>query len=111
MRVNAQVVGGVSALIEALSSFPAVRTLESCEGSGDSAWVCFDCGEQNWKALAEFVFGVLGPPLIAEFGDHINVSVGITGSGMYRAEMIVKKASIPALSHTVKHLVQHSRAA
>ena len=103
-KVNAKVDRGVAELIAALSAFPDVRTLESCEGNDDTAWVCFDCGEENWKCLSEFVFGVLGPSLMEDFGGRIRLSVGITESGMYRAEMTICKAVISAVSKTMEQL-------
>lgn len=59
-------------LIEILSSFPYLETVESCQGNDkEPAWVCFLYGrywERPWQELAEFVFGFLGPRLIAEIG-------------------------------------------
>ena len=49
VKVNTQVDRGIAALIEALSIFPELRTLESCEGTEDSAWVCFDWEEEGDK--------------------------------------------------------------
>lgn len=111
VKVNAPVDEGIVPLIEALSAFQGVRTIESCEGNGDSAWVCFDCGQEDWKALSEFVFSVIGPPLMAEFGDRINLNVGITESGMYRAEMTVSKAIISAASKAMEQLLASAKAA
>jgi hypothetical protein len=42
VKVNAYVDAGVAPLVEALNQFPEVVTLDSCEGSADSAtYVCF----------------------------------------------------------------------
>ena len=101
VKVNAPVDEGIAPLIEALSAFPGVRTIESCEGNGDSAWVCFDCGDEDWMNLSRFVLKVIGPPLMALYGDRVSLSVGITESGMYRAEMTVSKTIISAASKTV----------
>lgn len=117
MKVNAQVDRGIASLVEALNTFPEVRTIESCEGSHDSAWVCFDCGEctdcrkEEWKRLAEFVFGVIGPTLMAEFGDCVELTMSITESGMYRAEMTVAKSVIPAVSMLIRRLPKAAIAA
>jgi hypothetical protein len=111
-KVNAQVDKGIAPLIEALSAFPGVRTIESCEGKGDSAWVCFDCGEEEgWKKVAEFVFTVIGPPLTAEFGDRMDLSVRVTESGTYRAEMTLAKSIIAAASRKIKGLSRTTIAA
>lgn len=111
VKVNAQVDAGIASLIEALNSFQGVRTVESCEGNGDSAWLCFDCGEQDWSALCEFVFKVIGPSLMAEFGDRINLNVSITESGLYRAEMTVTKSVISAVSAALRQLPKQRMAA
>jgi hypothetical protein len=111
VTVNALVDRGVRELIAALSAYPSVRTLESCEGNDDSAWVCFDCGEEDWRALSEFVLGVIGPTLIADFGNRVELRVYITSSGFYRAEMTVCKAVISAVSETVKRLAINAKAA
>lgn len=111
VKVNAQVDRGIAELVTALSEFPEARTLESCEGNGESAWVCFDCGEEDWRSLSEFVFRVLGPRLMADFGDRISLNVGITESGMYRAEMTVSKSVISAVSEAMKQLSLAAKAA
>ncbi len=111
VKVNAQVDRGVAEIIKVLSAFPNVRTLESCEGNDDSAWICFDCGEEDWKSLSEFVFTVIGPHLMTNFGDRVSLSVRITESGMYRAEMTICKAVISAASKTMEQLPSSVRAA
>lgn len=61
-KVNAHVDEGVAPLVEALSRFRGVRTLESCQGNGNGASVWFVCGEDGkWRTIefAEF----LGPKL------------------------------------------------
>jgi hypothetical protein len=111
VKVNAPVDEGIAPLIEALSQFPGVRTLDSCEGKKDEAWVCFDCGEEDWTDLSEFVLSVIGPPLMAEFGDRVELKVGIAESGLYRAEMTVAKSVLPAVSKAVKSLSRTAKAA
>jgi hypothetical protein len=111
VKVNAQVDAGVAPLIEALNSFPDIRTLESCEGNEDSAWVIFDAGEGSWEPLAQFVFGAAAPALAESFGDRVNLLMTVSSSGMYRAEMTVAKAVIPAVSKVIKQLSVHARAA
>jgi hypothetical protein len=111
VKVNAPVDVGIAPLIESLSAFDGVRTIDSCEGNGDSAWVCFDCGDDDWMNLSKFVFTVIGPPLMAEFGDRISLDVEITEAGMYRAEMTVAKSIISAASKTVNQLSRAANAA
>lgn len=111
VKVNAQVDEGIATLIEALNAFSGVRTIESCEGREDSAWVCFDRGETDWKGLGEFVFAIVGPPLMAEFGDRVLLTVGITDSGLYRAEMTVAKSVLTAVSEALSQLSTQRMAA
>lgn len=111
VKVNAQVDAGVAPLIEALSAFSGIRTLESCEGKDDSAWLVFDAGEENWEPLAKFVFETVAPTLAEDFGDRVNLMMTVSSAGLYRAEMTVSKSIIPAVSKTIKHLAVHARAA
>jgi hypothetical protein len=111
IKVNAQVDRGIAPLIEALSVFPGLRTIESCEGNEDTAWVTFDSGEDEWKPLAELVLEELGPSLMHEFGDRVSLNVTITEGGLYRAEMTLAKAAIPAVSKSIKQLLRTAKAA
>jgi hypothetical protein len=111
VKVNAPVDKGIAPLIEALSRFPDVRTLDSCEGTKETGWVCFDCGEENWEKLSEFVLSVIGPPLMEEFGDRVQLTVGISEGSLYRAEMTVSKSVIPAVSKAVRGLSRSAKAA
>ncbi len=114
VKVNAPVDRGVAELVQALSVFPRLRTVESCEGNGDWAWVCFVYGrphDESWKELAQFVLGEIGPRLVGELGDRVNISVQMTEAGQYRAEMAVRKAAIPAAVKLLGTLGTESRAA
>jgi hypothetical protein len=99
VKTNVPVDRGVAILIAALSEFPKLQTVESCEDLKGWAWVTFVYGEhwhESWEQLARFVLGFLGPRLISELGDRITVSMHITEAGLYRAEMAVRKPAIPA---------------
>jgi hypothetical protein len=111
VKVNTQVDRGIAELVQALSSFPGLRTIESCESSSDSVWVCFDYGDCGWRPLAECVFDMIGPKLMAAFGDRVCLNLGIAESGAYRAEMTVNKSIISAVSEAVKQLSVLARAA
>jgi hypothetical protein len=111
VKVNVQVDAGIASLVEALSDFPNVRTIESCEGYGDSAWICFDCGNNNWMELSEFVFKVIGPSLIGEFGDGVDLHVSIAESGKFLGEMTILKTIIPAVADFLKQLPRRAMAA
>lgn len=104
IKVNAPVDSGIAALITALSTFPKLQTIESCQGIDGWAWVCFVYGkhwEHPWEELAQFVLGFLGPKLAHELGDRVRVSLQVTEAGQIRAEMAVNAVTIPA---TVKVL-------
>jgi hypothetical protein len=108
VKVNAPVDRGAGLLITALSAFPKLQTLESCEDLDGWAWVTFVYGEhwkRPWNDLAKFVLGFLGPALAKELGDRVRMSVQVTEAGLYRAEMAVQTAAIPA---TIKLLAKLS---
>ncbi len=62
VKVNIVVDKGIKGIIEALSTFPELEIIESCEGSNtQNAWVCFRYGrywEHEWRDLVAFVFQV-----------------------------------------------------
>lgn len=98
IKVNAHVDVGVAPLVTALSAFPMLRTLESCQGTNGSAWVTFVYGEDaEWKSLCDFVCAFLGPCLAKEFGDRVQTSVQVTTAGRLRGEMVVNAGSVPAV--------------
>lgn len=98
VKVNAPVDRGIAELVTALSGFSKLQTIESCQGDNGWAWVCFACGDsgRSWRELAEFVLGFLGPRVVGELGDRVNVSVHVTEAGLYRAEMAVRTEAISA---------------
>ena len=115
VKVNAPVDRGISELIRALSGFSRLRTVESCEGNNEWAWVCFAYGEDRdeepWRELSDFVFGEIGPALVREFGSRLNVSIHITEAGQFRAEMAVRRDAIPAVAKTLEGIKRQSLAA
>jgi hypothetical protein len=103
-KVNAPVDRGISPLVSALSLFPKLQTIESCEDLNGWAWVAFTYGdhwERPWEDLARFVLGFLGPAVMSTLGDRAKISVHVTEAGLYHAEMAIEK---PAISATVKLL-------
>src|SRR5208282_2848511 len=78
-KVNAPVDRGVVGLVEALSLFRGLETVESCEGNDrEAVWICFRYGRywvQPWQELAEFVFEFLAPRLLQKVGDNATVIV------------------------------------
>jgi len=102
IKVNVQVDAMVAPLIEALSRFPELRTVESCQRNKErGVWVCFEYGG-SWRSLSEFVFGRLGRRLTHEFGDKVDASLQITGTfGAVRAHLIVSYESLEAAIVTI----------
>src|SRR6266481_4734827 len=98
VKVNVPVDCGAAELIDALSGFPKLQTIESCEDIKEWAWVTFIYGnywDKPWEDLAKFVFGFLGPRLALEMGDRVRLSMQVTEAGLYRAEMAVQRSAIP----------------
>lgn len=96
-KVNAPVDEGAKELIEALSSFPKLQTIESCQGNKRGAWVCFwygDYWENPWQELAEFVLGFLAPYLTSEIGDAISLVISVNEGGVPQGEIAVRYGAI-----------------
>ena len=94
-KVNAPVDEGVKMLVEALSAFDGLETVESCEGP--PAWVCFRYGrwwEDPWRALAGFALGRLGPHLATQLGDRVSVQAFFSGTGEVMAELTVREGAM-----------------
>lgn len=94
-RVNAPVDRDIVLLVEALSLFPKVETIESCQGnSPEPAWVCFRYGDywlDPWRGLANFVFGFLAPRLTTSIGDAVRLSVQMHQTGVAIADLYVQQ--------------------
>jgi hypothetical protein len=107
-KVNVPVDRNLRELVEALSLFPELQTIECDEQKNGDAWVCFVYGNQEkpdtWKPLSKFVFTTLGPDLTEEFGDRVRLNVQVTESGSYRAEMTVEKTVISGVVKSLKNL-------
>lgn len=94
VKVNAAVDRGVVGLVEALSLFPELETIESCEGSdGEPAWICFHYGHEGWRDLVEFVFDFLAPNLFLRVGDSVTLVVRPRESGAALADFSVRPES------------------
>ena len=113
--VNVHVDEGVAGLVEALSLFPQLQTLESCEGAAHApAWICFLYGpywESPWRFLSEFVFEQFGPALIARVGDNARLSVRITESGNILGEIEVKKSEMADVESAIRLIATEFTAA
>ena len=118
VKGNAHVDEGVAALIQALSSFPNLQTIESCQGEpsprpksdreeGLPALVFFTYGlEQSsrpYQNIADFVLGYLGPGLNRTLGDLVNISLQITDYGT-RCDLIVRDGAVQSTVRAIRRL-------
>lgn len=112
MKINAPVDQGIADLIQALSAFPRLRTVESCadmDGRG-TAWLCFVYGEDNaWRSLADFVLGYLGPELMCLVGDRASVSIQVTTVGLPQGEITVRPGARPTTVKAIRRLSRNYR--
>lgn len=92
-------------MVEQLSSFEGLETVESCEGP--PAWVCFRFGpywDRPWQDLAAFVFGKLGPHLSDRLGDRVNLQAFRSGSGEAMGELTVREGAMAATLNALAEL-------
>lgn len=109
-KVNVPVDEGMRELIDALSLFTRLETIESCQGyKTRDAWVCFNYGDywnHPWKELAEFVLGQLGPKLAHEVGDNADVSIHVSENGQIRGEIFIRHGALSRVSDVILKLHQ-----
>lgn len=107
-RVNAPVDEEIKELVEALSSFPKLQTIESCQGDEQTgAWVCFWYGEyweNSWNELAAFVLRYLGPKLMAELGDRVSISIRVNTAGLPLGELTIRPGAITRTARLLREL-------
>ena len=95
-KVNVPVDPGVAGLVSALSEFPGLEMIESCEASdSEPAWVCFRFGrywekQEPWRDIAEFALGFLAPNLFERVGDSAALTIGPTRSEGILADLAVR---------------------
>ena len=108
VKVNVPVDTGIVDLVNSLSAFPQLQTIESCQGNDKQpAWVCFQYGDHwahPWRALAEFALGCLGPGLADQVGDRAGVAIHVTESGRIQGELTVRPGALELVVETVKRL-------
>ncbi len=106
--VNAPVDAGVLDLVKALSAFPKLETIESCQGDSISgSWICFRYGNywnNSWKELSEFVLVFLGPGLAAKIGDRARVSIHVTECGNIQGELSVQAGAVKLAVSALRQL-------
>ncbi|MEW6532348.1 MAG: hypothetical protein AB1473_16075 [Thermodesulfobacteriota bacterium] len=114
VKVNAPIDTGIAELVELLNEFPAVQTIESCQGTeSEAAWVAFWCGEhwrRPWEDLCEFVFGYLGPKMTATLGNAISLQVIITENGGIQGELTVQPGAMRPTVQALKLLLTNYQA-
>lgn len=106
VKVNAQVDKEVVPLIEALSLFPRLQTLESCQGHGEYAWVSFTYGDDDraWRDAAEFVLGFLAPRLSERAGDAARFALRPHASGGVLVDLTIRPEGLGLVQNTIRQL-------
>ncbi|MCG2776619.1 MAG: hypothetical protein L6406_13165 [Desulfobacterales bacterium] len=110
VKVNVPVDRGVKGIVFALSEFPCLETVESCEGNDACGpWVCFRYGsywDNDWRELADFVLGFLALRLNLLVGDDANLKIQTTPSGNIFGELSVRPRAAPQVEAALKELSQ-----
>lgn len=108
VKVNVPVDKGIKDLIEALSKFPHLQAIESCENIGnETAWICFRYGshwEYSGSELINFIFKYLGPKMINKLGDRVHISVSLREERDVIAEITVRAGAMNKTIKTVKQI-------
>ena len=114
VKVNAPVDFGIASIVSALSGFPELETLESCEGNQDTAgWVCFRYGaywQHPWKDLAKFTLGYLVPALARVVGDDASLRIQATPNGQFFGELSVRPGAANRVRIAIRRLAKAYRA-
>lgn len=114
VKVNVPVDEAICGLVETLSMFPNLETVESCQGSRKSpAWVCFYYGnylDHAWRDLATFVFEYLAPGLIRKVGDDVSIQIRVTPSGRILGELSVRPGARHRVERAIRSLARSATA-
>lgn len=109
-KVNAQVDKGIAPLVEALSAFPELQTLSSCEGYQDrAATVSFRYGAPSpeaWRELSAFVFGFFGPKMAQKVGDSARVFVEVTTWGETLGGLSIRPGCVSDVAVAVSEMAE-----
>jgi hypothetical protein len=93
-KVNAPVDRRVVGIVEALSLFPYLETIESCEGNGrEAVWVCFKYGrywDDPWRELAKFIFVYFAPTLGERVSDDASILLRPRPGGAAIADLSIR---------------------
>lgn len=104
IKVNGLADIGVADLVEALSDFPLLRTIESCQGPPMRVWFVYGLEEADWPPLANLVLGYLGPELARQFGDGVDMRIRVTDIGKGRAVLTVQPGLLEPVIQTIRSL-------
>jgi len=108
VKVNAPVDKAIVGVVSALSAFPTLETIESCEDvAGRGAWVCFRYGaywDHPWRELADFVLGYLAPRLSRTVGDDASVRIQTTPSGQVFGEISIRPEAVSNVETALRDL-------
>jgi hypothetical protein len=109
VKVNAPVDKNIAKLIQALSLFPKLRTIESCQGNGkQKIWVSFTYGN-SWQDLSTFIFNYFGIELTKLLGDRIDIYMRVTEGGLIQAELYVCPDSLMKTVRALRTLLHKFR--
>jgi len=104
IKVNALVDQGIAELVMALNAFPALQTVESCEGTKGGPWVCFTYGDSrecSWKPIAEFILEFLAPRLFTAVGDAASIALRPTVNGTVLVDLTVRPEGLQSVQKAV----------
>ncbi len=110
VKVNTLIDKGIAGIVSALSDFPNLETVESCEGNEECGpWVCFRYGTY-WKhpycELANFVLGFVAPHLSKAVGDDATVRIQATPAGNIYGELFVRPGAASRVEAALRDLSQ-----
>jgi hypothetical protein len=109
VKVNVPVDKDIAGLIQALSLFPKLQTIESCQGDGkQKMWVSFIYGD-SWQDLSRFIFNYFGIELTKLLGDRIDIHIRVTEMGNIQAGLSVYPDSLARTVGAVKSLARKFR--
>ena len=107
-KVNAPVDSSIVTLIEALSDFTGLETIESCQGNGKEPIVVFfrygEYWSDPWRPLADFVLGYLAPGLAKEIGDNASIVIRLDMSGVAQAHLKVRPGAVQQTIQVIRRL-------
>jgi hypothetical protein len=101
VKVNAPVDEGIAELVAALSEFPEIETLESCQGDHDKpAFVIFRLG--SWRDCGSFLFDKLLRAMDSNL--RADVSASIIGYGVTHClgRLSLSPEAVSSLADTVR---------